>query len=269
MLWLAVLIFVQSVDGAEPPTGAQADREQKLQKLMEASLDWYKVSPQSECAPLKAQVVMSWRNAVRGEQAKDLLALWVDDGRPVAAASIFPWDGKLCHEFGSLSRETGLIARNGDAVVWSPRVAGVEFQDVPDAPTPAEAPGPRLRQMKVLAERFTATLIGWKANEAGPEQLRLLPRPLYRYEIMDSRADADLLDGALLAFVQGTDPEVLLLVEAVKSDKRPRWQYAFARATSGSLEARLGDAIVWQVDELADTDSATNPQIVLRRKIED
>jgi hypothetical protein len=63
---------------------------------------------------------------------------------------------------------------------------------------------------------------------------------LYRYEIEDSRpALRDLRDGTLLAFVQGTDPEELLLLEAVVIDKRPRWQYAFSRSTSGRLEARL------------------------------
>jgi hypothetical protein len=219
---------------------------------------------------LKPQIIMSWRNAARGEQAKDFLVLWVDKGRPVAAASVFPWEGKVCHEFGSLSRETGLVARDDGAVVWAPRAAGVEFRDVPDAPEPADSAGMRLRQMKSIAERFTATLIGWKAADAGPEELRLLPRPLYRYEIADSEPPhGELLDGALLAFVQGTDPEALLLLEAVVVDKHQRWQYAFSRATSGGLEAKLEKKVVWTMEELSDTDSPTKPHIVLRRKIEE
>jgi hypothetical protein len=238
---------------------------------MEYSLQWYEVLPSAEAsAPLKPRVVLSWRNAVRGEQAKDLLAIWLDGGRPSAVASIFPWEGKLCHEFGSLMREGGLVAKSGEAIVWSPRAGGVEFCDLPDAPAPADSPEARLRQMKALAERFSATLIGWKASEAGPEQLRLLPKPLYRYELAGSTpAHPDLVDGALLAFVQGTDPEVLLLLEAVLVDGRPRWQYAFSRSTSGSLEARLGKTVVWQVDEMSDTASAAQPQIVLRRPIEE
>jgi hypothetical protein len=224
---LLVAILVQPAEAVEPPAEA-ANRNQKMQKLMEASLDWYKLLPKEDArAPLKPQLVLSWRNPVRGEQAKDMLALWLDEGRPAAAASVFPWDGKLCHEFVLLTGEAGLVARNGDAVVWSPRVGGVEFRDVPEAPTPADSPGVRLRQMKSLAEGFSATLIGWKANDAGPEQLRLLPKPLYRYEIGDSpRAHPDLLDGALLAFVQGLTRGATAVGACVS---RPRWQYVLPK----------------------------------------
>jgi hypothetical protein len=277
VLTLALPVAADSAD--DPPPGETDDRNLKIQKVMEASVEWYELLPKADArGPLKPQVVLSWRNAVRGwrngvrdERAKDFLVLWVDDGRPVAAASIFPWQGRiLCHEFTSLSRGAGLVARDGEAVVWSPRDAGVEFRDVPAAPAPADSPELRLRQMKSLAERFTATLIGWKQDDAGPEVLRLLPRPLYRYEIKEAQAaHRDLLDGALLAFVQGTDPEALLLLEAVVIDERPRWQYAFSRATSGGLEARLGKEVIWKVEQLADTATPTKPQIVLRRKIDE
>jgi hypothetical protein len=247
--------------------------EQKIQQLMQESLDWYTLLPKAGRTPLRPQVVLRWRNAARaerGEQAKDLLVLWAYQGRPVAAASVFPWDGKLCYELGLLSRETGLVARDDQAVVWSPRTAGLEFRDVPEAPEPADSAPLRLRQMKAIAERFTATLIGWKANDSGPEELRLLPRPLYRYELdKASPAPADLRDGAVLAFVQGTDPELLLLLEAVVIDKRPQWQYALSRSTSGGLEAKLDEKVIWQAEELADTDSPTNPHLVLRRKLKE
>jgi hypothetical protein len=267
---LAVLIMELPTKADDLPSRGAAERNQKIQRLMEESVEWYKLLPKTNArTPLKPQVVMSWRNAARGEQAKDFLVLWVDKGRPAAAASVFPWDGKLCHEFGLLSRETGLEVRNGEEVVWVPRTAGVAFRDIPDAPEPADSAGMRLRQIKSLAERVSATLIGWKTDGAGPEELRLLPRPLYRYEIEDSESSHDdPYDGALLAFVQGTDPELLLLLEAVVIDKRPRWQYAFSRSTSGGLEVRLGKQVVWTVEELADTESRTQPHIVLRRKIE-
>jgi hypothetical protein len=68
----------------------------------------------------------------------------------------------------------------------------------------------------------------------------------------------------VFAFVQGTDPEAILLLEAVKRDGSPRWQYAFARATSAGLEARLDKQIVWEVDPLAGT-TLRDPQIWLAR----
>ena len=42
---------------------------------------------------------------------------------------------------------------------------------------------------------------------------------------------------ACLRFVQGTDPEAILVLEAVRQSGRPHWQFGFARATSGGLEA--------------------------------
>lgn len=71
----------------------------------------------------------------------------------------------------------------------------------------------------------------------------MLPQPLYRYESRRS----DILDGAVFAFVQGTDPESLLLLEAFQKGNGFEWQFAFARRTSGELEGRHQDAVVWHV----------------------
>jgi hypothetical protein len=46
-----------------------------------------------------------------------------------------------------------------------------------------------------------------------------------------------MTDGALFTFVQGTDPELCLLIEVHQVDGRPRWQYGLARFTS--LEQRV------------------------------
>src|SRR5262245_31187209 len=248
-----------------------SDRNQKIKELMEASVKWYEVLPSAEAStPLTPQVAMRWINASRGRDAQDFLLLWVHDGRPVAAASVFPFGRDLCHELCSLSRNAELVARDRSGTVWAPESAGVKFHDVPDGPAPAGTPELRLAQMKSLGARFTATLTGWKDDESDREVLRLLPRPLYRYDIKAAtETHPNLRDGALFAFVQGTDPEVLLLVEAVVAGDRSRWQYAFARATSGALEARLGEQLVWKVARAPDKPSRTDPQITIRRVLED
>ena len=246
-------------------------RNEKIKVAMEASVKWYELLPNAEATtPLTPQVAMRWINASRGRDAQDFILLWVHDGRPVAAASVFPFGRELCHELCSLSRNTELVARDHSGTVWAPGSAGVKFHDLPDGPAPADTPTLRLAQMKSLGARFTATLTGWKDDESDREVLRLLPRPLYRYDIT-AAADThpDLRDGALFAFVQGTDPEVLLLMEEVVLDDRPRWQYAFARATSGALEARLGDQLVWKVARSTDKAPRTDPQITIIRVLED
>jgi hypothetical protein len=47
-------------------------------------------------------------------------------------------------------------------------------------------------------------------------------------------------DGALFAFVVGTDPELLLLIEA----QDDQWQYAVARLNRDAIEVLLDDAVI-------------------------
>jgi hypothetical protein len=163
-------------------------------------------------------------------------------------ATIFQNGNEICHEFGSLSRSNKIVVRDKTRVVWSPGKAGVEFRNFPDAPAPAEDRAACLRQMKSLAGRFTARLPPLDGDKGQPEVLRLLSSPLYRYEIKDSKGTSPILrDGAMFAFVMGTDPEAVLLLEVVEREGKASWQYAVARATAYPVEASLGDEVVWSV----------------------
>jgi hypothetical protein len=226
---------------------ADDERLRAIKELLEQSVDWYDVLPEAEAnARLPPQVVLNWRNAERVNTGAALLAIWTDQGRPEAMASIFQNGKDICHEFGSLSRAKKIVVRDKTRVVWSPDKPGVEFRDVPDAPVPAGDRALRLRQMKSLAGRFSARLPPLKTDEGNPEVLRLLPRPLYRYELKPSAGTKpSLQDGGMFAFVMGTDPEVVLVLEAVEREGKLVWQYAFARATAYPVEASLGDKVVW------------------------
>ena len=147
---------------------------------------------------------------------------------------------KFCIEFDSLSRGA-VIAKHNGQVVWQPTSAGLEFNKIANSPVPASSRPARLRQLKVLAKRFRSTLLGWQPGNAQREELRLLPSPIYRYRI---RQAGDLLDGALFAFASGTDPESLLVLEAVRGANAYSWEYAFARCSSGALEGRLDEKLV-------------------------
>ena len=129
--------------------------------------------------------------------------------------------------------------RNGQRV-WYPQQPGVTFHSVPDAPVPANTAKARIRQMKAFTRRFSAVPVGW--NPSANQPLRLLPRELYRYESQDP----NLLDGAIFAFVEGTDPEALLLLEAVRVELAFVWQYALARRTSGAVEVQYQGKTVWK-----------------------
>jgi len=132
-----------------------------------------------------------------------------------------------------------------------PSAAGVEFQPIPDADVPGDSPATRLRQMKSLTSKFASTMLGWRSDKSDRETLRLLPQPLYRYETSSS---GKRFDGAVFAFVQGTDPESLLFIEAVRSAGTEHWEYAFVRQTSGELEGRYQDSVVWHQDRFPASD---------------
>jgi hypothetical protein len=197
-----------------------------------------------------------------------VLAIWLQNGRPEAVASIYVWNGDLCHEFSSLSRRGKLTGRLRTGARWSLRDPGVDFKLVPDAQPPADTPAARMRQMKSIAERFTARLADQTRNNENTEVLRLLAKPLYRYETTDAGSDSlRLLDGGMFAYVMGTDPEVVLLLEAVGPEKEAVWQYAFAIATTHAVEARLGEQVVWSRRGFGS--GAPNAEMFLRRPLTD
>jgi hypothetical protein len=224
-----------------------APEKSDLHRLLDASAGQYAMYADPDATkPLKLRCVLRWANQTRGS-VDGATYIWTDRGRPIATVCCYPWYGDICDNFQSLARAPIRAERDGK-IAWQPKVAGVSFQKVPDAPLPADSATSRLRQMKTLARSFSATLLGWAPGDPDREELRLLQQPIYRYEC-DER---ELLDGALFAFVQGTDPEALLMLEAVPSgsgEKDFEWEFAFGRRTSGWLEARYGDRIIWKAEK--------------------
>lgn len=196
--------------------------------------------------PLHGEPVLRWTNPTR-RGGNGAVFLWVANGRPEAVASFyqFKYNGLLYedHEFQSLA-STALTAESEGRKVWFPSEPGVTLARIPDAPAPASAPAERPRQLRTLASHFKA-FIDLPAGKAS--ELRLLPRPLYRFQ--SDRTDRP--DGALFAFVEATDPEVLLLIEAGAEDGVAVWRYGLARMSMAPLHAKFKGKVVWraEVDE--------------------
>jgi len=207
---------------------------------------------------LATEPVLHWTNPLRSTAAGASF-VWVADGRPEVIASLYRYtlEGKTAedHEFQSLAT-TGLKATRDGLAVWTPRTAGVSLAPIPGAPKPAATPAERLRQMRALAHEFHAF---FDAPEDRSE-LRLLPRPLYRYETNRP----DLPDGALFAFVLTTDPEVLLVIEARPAGGASVWHYGFARMSMVNLRAKHKDRSVWSVDWVNNLQDPGQPYVTLR-----
>lgn len=192
---------------------------------------------------LRETPILQWSNPVGMRKAKGDVFLWTDRGRPEVVLSIYEMTDPAGssfyedREFCSLARGS-LVATAPDHDEWRPSQPGVSFKPIPGAAAPASSRAVRLRQMRRLAERFTAD----KTTRDGVErELRLLPQPVYRYD----GDHPDLLDAAVFAFVEATDPEVLLLLEARPTEGGDEWQYAFARMTSVGLRGYDGGEKVW------------------------
>lgn len=101
--------------------------------------------------------------------------------------------------------------------------------------------------MRALAREFSATTRDMNHRQW---ELRLLPQPLYRYE----STDPAVLDGTVFAFVTsaGTDPEVILVIEARKpaAGGEPAWQFAVARFTDLTLWVRHKGTVVFTAETI-------------------
>ncbi|HVW01403.1 MAG TPA: hypothetical protein VHB77_13715 [Planctomycetaceae bacterium] len=268
---LAALVIAGSVCAgsliAEEPLQESAKSSadaSPLRKQLDESVNYAELfdSEQSE-KPMAVRIVMRWANNIR--QSDDgMTVLFLSHGRPAAACCIYPWHNQsLALEFDSLSRGT-FVAKQSGTPFWQPATPGIEFHAITDADPPADSPAARLRQMKALSREFSSKMLGMKAQNEDREELRLLPRPLYRYENLP---EGDCIDGAVFAFVQGTDPESLLLLEAIKTKDRTEWQYAFGRRTTGELEGRHRGKAVWHVERGPATRDPRSIHYVLSRPL--
>ena len=236
---------------------AEVSRElAQLRKRLDDSVREFQLTVErdNKVIDLSPIPALRWENNTRGTPS-GVTTLFIGAGRPEAVGCTYIDGKKVLHEFTSLSRGK-LEARLNDATVWEPAESGVKFRPIPSAEAPAENPVGRLRQMKSLSNRFESKLLGWRNVNPLREELRLLPRPIYRYEKLP---DGLVIDGAVFAFVAGVDPETLLLIEAVSRDGKTRWEYSFARRTSGELEGRLDKQVVWTADAFPVTTERNRP----------
>lgn len=169
-------------------------------------------------AVMSDEPMQRWTDPTR-EFSDGGMWVWRAGGRPVAAVGIELY-ARWSLEFVSLSPGPVRGEYEPATVHWKPTKAGAVFQPVVEAPEPGKTETVRLRQMQALAHRFTA-MERWHTR--GQFALRLLPHPIDHYATPASGT----LDGGLFVLAHGTNPEVLLLIEASEREKgSPRWEFA-------------------------------------------
>ncbi len=252
---LVVLLFVGGLLADEPATPKTDPLDSAEKRNIEAAMVTtrtaakkyvFDVRGADQPAVLREQPILRWSNPERGQIYGNVF-LWTDRGRPAIVGSLFQWFSPfthMSHEFHSLS--VGEIAGEYDSrEVWQSTQSGVVFAPVPDAPAVAATSAGRLTQMRQIARQFTARSVD---REGSKQDLRPLTQPVYRYELDQDSTEPS--DGALFVFVQGTDPEVWLMLEARKSADRPvpQWQFAVARMNSIEISVEHNGRPAWHCD---------------------
>jgi hypothetical protein len=158
---------------------------------------------------------------------------WGEKGRPVAVLELYrgandrtKWACAICNTSGGKVR-----ASRGGAAWWRANESASELKDVPGAPAPAAEAPQRQRQLKQLAAKFVGHEF-WDPDNSRYE-LRRLDRPLHTYR----DEDAGVLDGSLYTLANGTNPEILLFVEA-RSDPKDgskAWRFTTGRLAHAEL----------------------------------
>ena len=254
-LGLAIVAGLQAQD--EPPKSDSSANHWK-----DAASSYRITLESSRPTPLtfRDEPILKWTNPQRRTDDGSVF-VWTDRGRPEVAASFYRYkvdkDTLEDHEFISLST-SALSARRDGELIWSLAAGNVRPVPIPDAPRPAATPNERLRQMRALAREFKATF----NNPPDLSEIRLLTQPIYRFEVEGKRAD--VVDGALFAYVHTTDPEVLLLIEArPESEGGPvAWHYSLARMSMVNLRVHHKDREVWSVQWATNLHDRSEPYMV-------
>ncbi len=252
---------VSAQDSAPAAAKKEDDRAGRLAEMKQIAGSFQAVAIDGGTrtpAAMAHDALYRWNDPTR-EFSDGALWFWRSAGRPigVVAIELYPnneaFGTTWALEFTSLS--TGPIEVEGGELFdtryadlhpprtdgrlrWAPAKAGLEFREIPDAPAPANTEAERLRQMRDLVTRFSAR----EHFKARDYTLRLIPRPIDRY----ADSASGLVDGGIYIFANGTNPEILLLIEARRrGDGATTWSYAAAPLARALVTLRLDQQDVW------------------------
>ena len=120
---------------------------------------------------------------------------------------------------------------------------GIAFRALPEAPAVAADNVKRKRQLRELARSFSARTVLNPSNNT-TQEMRLLTTPIFEYADLRTKA----LVGAVFGFsTNGTNPDLLVLLEARGEKDALHWHFAPARMTSGGVTLTYQKEKVWQV----------------------
>jgi hypothetical protein len=231
----------------------KADEAYRASQLnrMKSIAEKFEVDAALGAKPVKAKLMsnplLKYNDSTRRNH-ESTLWLWTERELPSALMAVefypnLPRGPRWLFEIVSLSNSKIGVAHSG-GWKWQAKQPGVKRQPLPGDLKPADKPALRLSQARQIRQRFAAHE---KDDTVGRIELRPLSTPLYRY----ADEETGVIDGAVFAFANGTNPEVLLLLEAQRdaATKQPIWTYGFAQMTGAEVSASLDEREVWSQKE--------------------
>ncbi|HEV3341417.1 MAG TPA: hypothetical protein VG125_13695 [Pirellulales bacterium] len=172
--------------------------------------------------------------------------VWTDRGRPVAFEKIEAMTrGKpeWGHCFTSVAEDL-LTVKWDDGREFHSTAPGVEFLPLSDAPpVPAQNAARKLAARRIVRDFSARILTDDSANTW--EEMRLLPTPILEYRNPESN---EYLGAVFGLTTNGTNPDLLILLEPRDADRKPVWHYGIGRMTIGGVTLKYAEKTVWQVD---------------------
>lgn len=195
--------------------------------------------------------LLNWKNEIRFGQTNGSLYVWLRDSRVAVVGTIFshadrnrPTSRIIARSMLRLCEEE-VVGEADKKAFWTPSKTGMlRGQKLAEIKVP-ESSAARLTQMRKIADRFSALIVERDGTE---RQLRLLRTPIYRQDQTPDPPSANpaTIDGGLFALVtEGTDPEALLLIEAIQTAEENHWEYSIGRFTVVSVRVSLDGEEIW------------------------
>jgi hypothetical protein len=241
-LALAGTLLGQETPAEPKPAAAKDDVAEKRIAYLRGRMERYRIFPAGlpeRPYTLQEELALRWSNPVSGVVDGGIF-VWTDGKRPVVFAKAFINETKLAWGEAVQSVAPGpLVMTLDDREVWTPAGAGVTFHPLDAKNRPAAAAAARLGQMRTLLRQIEAVGI-WGEKESSEWSLRLLTTPIHRY----ASEEEGIVDGAVFALTQGTNPEAIALIEAVKKEDALQWQVAVTRLSQYGSRAKLGELVL-------------------------
>lgn len=232
-----LLASLSSVSAQEKP---QARQQLEFMQAAVSSLEPESSELKKAALTISSKPLLRYSDPTRGGITATAINVLLDasvwrlgtEGRPTALVTVEIYQAPdksrgLAYEFLSLTEARFSLKHKTERIRWDATGSALTLKELPDAPKPASTAPGRLAQMRQLARRFAAKE---RLNKESID-CRLLTQPIDRYQ----SAEDKIVDGAIFAYANGTNPELGVVFE---SDGK-RWQYGIIRLTAAESSVTL------------------------------